>query len=258
MNKFKNNMNLLDTQTLLYPRAVETTPIAYRHVIRINREIGEPNEWVDEISTIQNATPNDVLHITINSPGGSLYTTTEILSAMAQTEAHIVTEITGECCSAATLIFLAGHEYVISDDATWMSHTATFGAYGVESNVYDNVVHSRKQIHKLMRKYYKNFLTEEELNLMLQGKEFWMDAEEIIERLNKRELLFKVEEEQSQQDAVADLISEEDLFDVPSKEELESWSKEELISWILAEDVEEGEVKPEDEILEKQNIFESF
>ena len=65
-----------------------------------------------------------------------------------------------------------------------MSHTATFGAYGVESNVYDNVVHSRKQIHKLMRKYYKNFLTEEELDLMLQGKEFWMDAEEIIERLN--------------------------------------------------------------------------
>ena len=108
MNKFKNNMGLLDTQTLLYPRAVETTPIAYRHVIRINREIGEPNEWVDEISTIQNATPNDVLHITINSPGGSLYTTTEILSAMAQTQAHIVTEITGECCSAATLIFLAG------------------------------------------------------------------------------------------------------------------------------------------------------
>ena len=43
MNKFKNNMNLLDTQTLLYPRAVETTPIAYRHVIRINREIGEPS-----------------------------------------------------------------------------------------------------------------------------------------------------------------------------------------------------------------------
>ena len=42
MNKFKNNMSLLDTQTLLYPRAVETTPIAYRHVIRINREIGEP------------------------------------------------------------------------------------------------------------------------------------------------------------------------------------------------------------------------
>ena len=122
MNKFKNNMGLLDTQTPLYPRAVETTPIAYRHVIRINREIGEPNEWVDEISTIQNATPNDVLHITINSPGGSLYTTTEILSAMAQTQAHIVTEITGECCSAATLIFLAGHEYVISDDATWMSY----------------------------------------------------------------------------------------------------------------------------------------
>jgi len=156
------------------------------------------------------------------------------------------------------LIFLAGHEYVISDDATWMSHTATFGAYGVESNVYDNVVHSRKQIHKLMRKYYKNFLTEEELDLMLQGKEFWMDAEEIIERLNKRELMFKAEEDQAQQNSIAELMNEEDLFDIPSKEELESWSKEELISWILAEDIEEGEVKPEDSVLEERNIFEPF
>ena len=111
-----------------------------------------------------------------------------------------------------------------------------------------------------MRKYYKNFLTEEELDLMLQGKEFWMDAEEIIERLNKRELLFKAEEEeeQSQQNTIMDLMNEEDLFDIPSKEELESWSKEELISWILAEDIEEGEVKPEDSVLEERNIFEPF
>jgi hypothetical protein len=109
-----------------------------------------------------------------------------------------------------------------------------------------------------MRKYYKNFLTEEELDLMLQGKEFWMDAEEIIERLNKRELLFKVEEDQAQQNSITDLMNEEDLFDIPSKEELESWSKEELISWILAEDIEENEDKQEDEVLEERNIFEPF
>ena len=85
-----------------------------------------------------------------------------------------------------------------------------------------------------------------------------MDAEEIIERLNKRELLFKAEEEQAQQNSITDLMNEEDLFDIPSKEELESWSKEELISWILAEDVEESEDKQEDEVLEERNIFESF
>ena len=53
-------------------------------------------------------------------------------------------------------------------------------------------------------------------------------------------------------------MNEEDLFDIPSKEELESWSKEELISWILAEDIEEGKVKPEDSVVEKQEIFDSF
>ena len=69
------------------------------------------------------------------------------------------------------------------------------------------------------------------------------------------QILFKAEEEQAQQNSIADLMSEEDLFDIPSKEELESWSKEELISWILAEEVDENEDKQEDEVLEEGNIL---
>jgi len=265
MNKFKNNMSMLDSSTLMYPRLVETTPIAFRHVIRVNRDIGDPSEWVEEISTIQNASPNDVIHITINSGGGSLYTTTEILSAIAQTQAHVITEITGECCSAATLIFLAGHEFLVSDDASFMLHSASYGAWGTESNVYDNVSHSRKQIHKLMRKYYKDFLTDAELDLMLEGKEFWMGAEEVIERLEKRNEAIQKELD-VQTDSLNQLMEDESLFVVPEKEELESWSKEKLIEYILGEDedpkedIEDSDELeiPEDKELTKQDKYDVF
>lgn len=179
--------------TTMFGGGVEATPISYRYVIRINDVIGEPYEWSQEVSAIQNATANDIIHIYINSPGGSLYTTTEILSAMLQTEAHVITEITGECSSAATLIFLAGHEYRVSDDASWMSHQASYGMSGKEHEIYDSVVHSRKVLQRLMNKYYKDFLTEEEMQQMFEGKDFYFDADQIMERLNKRAEIFQKE-----------------------------------------------------------------
>lgn len=179
--------------TTMFGGGVEATPISFRYVIRINDVIGEPYEWTQEVSAIQNATANDIIHIYINSPGGSLYTTTEILSAMLQTEAHVITEITGECSSAATLIFLAGHEYRVSDDASWMSHQASYGMSGKEHEIYDSVVHSRKVLQRLMNKYYKDFLTEEEMQQMFEGKDFYFDADQIMERLNKRAEIFQKE-----------------------------------------------------------------
>ena len=169
-----------------FSKRVEIYPIARRIVIRINSPIGEPMEWSEEVSAIQTATENDIIHIYINSPGGNLFTTTELLSAMLQSKAHIITEITGEACSAGMLLFLAGHEFMVSDDASAMCHGASYGAYGTQGQVHDNVMHSTKHLTKLAYKYYKGFLETDEIERLLEGKEYWMEAEEIIERLEKR------------------------------------------------------------------------
>ena len=169
-----------------FSKRVEVYPIARRIVIRINSPIGEPMEWSEEVSAIQTATENDIIHIYINSPGGNLFTTTELLSAMLQSKAHIITEITGEACSAGMLLFLAGHEFMVSDDASAMCHGASYGAYGTQGQVHDNVMHSTKHLTKLAYKYYEGFLETGEIERLLEGKEYWMEAEEIIERLEKR------------------------------------------------------------------------
>lgn len=169
-----------------FSKRVEIYPIARRIVIRINSPIGEPDEWSEEVSAIQTATENDIIHIYINSPGGNLFTTTELLSAMLQSKAHIITEITGEACSAGMLLFLAGHEFMVSDDASAMCHGASYGAYGTQGQVHDNVMHSTKHLTKLAYKYYEGFLEPDEIERLLEGKEYWMEAEEIIERLEKR------------------------------------------------------------------------
>jgi hypothetical protein len=47
-------------------------------------------------------------------------------------------------------------------------------------------MHSTKHLTKLAYKYYEGFLETDEIERLLEGKEYWMEAEEIIERLEKR------------------------------------------------------------------------
>lgn len=185
-NKPSNNFGEDIFMMPSFSKRVEIYPIARRIVIRINSPIGEPDEWSEEVSAIQTATENDIIHIYINSPGGNLFTTTELLSAMLQSKAHIITEITSEACSAGMLLFLAGHEFMVSDDASAMCHGASYGAYGTQGQIHDNVMHSTKHLTKLAYKYYEGFLETDEIERLLEGKEYWMEAEEIIERLEKR------------------------------------------------------------------------
>ena len=204
-----------------FSKRVEIYPIARRIVIRINSPIGEPDEWSEEVSAIQTATENDIIHIYINSPGGNLFTTTELLSAMLQSKAHIITEITGEACSAGMLLFLAGHEFMVSDDASAMCHGASYGAYGTQGQVHDNVMHSTKHLTKLAYKYYEGFLEPDEIERLLEGKEYWMEAEEIIERLEKRADYWEKKLAEEVEEEITEAKTKTFPFDLPTKDKPE-------------------------------------
>ena len=158
-------------------------PIAYKYTVRLDRLLTEPSDFQEELYAIRSATENDVVHILINSVGGQDDTMKALLSAIQQSPAHIVTEIEGTCCSAATMVFLAGSEFIVSDDAEFMIHTSTFGTMGKENNVRQQVEFTAKSNARLMQKYYKDFLTDDEIQQCIDGKDFWMDADEIMQRL---------------------------------------------------------------------------
>lgn len=217
-NKPSNNFGEDIFMMPSFSKRVEIYPIARRIVIRINSPIGEPDEWSEEVGAIQTATENDIIHIYINSPGGNLFTTTELLSAMLQSKAHIITEITGEACSAGMLLFLAGHEFMVSDDASAMCHGASYGAYGTQGQVHDNVMHSTKHLTKLAYKYYEGFLETDEIERLLEGKEYWMEAEEIIERLEKRADYWEKKLAEEVEEEVTEAKTKTISFDLPTKD----------------------------------------
>ena len=163
------NMNVTDLafQVPIHTGGVISRPIAFEHTIYIDEELVSPSEWRQELETIRSAQEGDYIHLRINSAGGSDVVMGAFVKAIAETQARVVGHIEHMCCSAATIIFLACHCDVVSDDCEFMVHTASLGYGGKQNNFYEFSTFNNKANERLMKKYYKDFLTEDEINQAL-------------------------------------------------------------------------------------------
>ena len=117
--------------------------------------------------------------------------------------------IDGVAASAASLIALAAPSVAVSPYASMMIHAATFGAFGKQSDVISHASFVDKQVKGLMHDIYKDFLTEEEFQEVIVGREIWFDAEEIIARLKRRAELQEQRAKAEEEAQVAALLAEE-------------------------------------------------
>ena len=146
-------------------------------------DIGEASDYIELCDVLRSASPNDEVLIRINSGGGSLATANMIVNAVRESQAHVHGFIESTCVSAATLIYLACHSYSLSEDADMMIHTSSSLYGGKEHEQHSYVTFSRKKIHKMVRDRYAGFLTEKEIENVLNGQDYYFDSEEIAERL---------------------------------------------------------------------------
>lgn len=145
--------------------------------------IGDPEEYLDLCNILRSASPQDEVVIRLNTPGGQVRTGNMIINAIEESEANVIGFIESDCGSMGTYIFLACHTWGVSESAEFFAHTCTSGSYGKEHETYEQAVFLRKQQHKLMRKRYANFLTEVEIEKVIAGSDVYLDADEIMERL---------------------------------------------------------------------------
>ena len=146
-------------------------------------DIGEASDYIELCDVLRSASPNDEVLIRINSGGGSLATANMIVNSIRESQAHVHGFIESTCASAATLIYLACHSYSLSEDADMMIHTSSSLYGGKEHEQHSYVTFSRKKIHKMVRDRYAGFLTEKEIENVLNGQDYYFDSEEIAERL---------------------------------------------------------------------------
>ena len=152
----------------------------------LSDEIGSPDEYTQMIHDIRTSRQTDVIKLHINCPGGNLFTTIQILQAMAECEGHIIASVEGACMSAATLVFLCADEFMITNHSMFLFHNYSGGTFGKGGEMYHGVIHERKWSEGLMRDLYGDFLTDDEISDLINDKDIWMDANQVLERLEKR------------------------------------------------------------------------
>lgn len=176
-------MNIDEMQQMQHDSRFFSRSYGAMHTFYLSGTITAPENYIDVIESIRNAGPNDVVQIVINSGGGDLMTGLQLREAMLKSQAHIQCVVEGQCASAATMIFLAGHELVANEFSVFMFHNYSGGTFGKGGEMHEQISFERRWSIKLMQDIYKDFLTKAEIVSMLDGKDFWMTGGEVMDRI---------------------------------------------------------------------------
>jgi ATP-dependent protease ClpP protease subunit len=186
--KRKNKPDILDLfkPPINQSQRVITKQAVNIHEFYLSGDVESSEEYIEWFDIIRSASQNDILKIYINSPGGDLFTAIQFLRVLTDTEAQVIISVEGACMSAATLLFMCGHQYEISPHSVFMFHNYSSGMVGKGGEMFDRVNHERSWSEKLFQDVYADFLTEREIKQILDNKDLWMDADEVIKRLKKK------------------------------------------------------------------------
>lgn len=157
----------------------------------ISGQIKSPENYIEMLDTIRHARESDVVKLYINSYGGDLFTAIQFLRVISETNAEVVASIEGACMSAATLLFLSADTVEITPHSNIMIHDYSSGTSGKGGEMHRQIQHERKWSERLFREIYEEFLTEDELTSIMDGRDIWLSSDEVMERMNKRSKAFQ-------------------------------------------------------------------
>lgn len=144
--------------------------------------IEEPQEYVEWFNTIRSAGAEDVIKIYINSRGGDADTAIQFMRVLGETEATVVCSVEGSCMSAATMIFLCADIFEITPHSLFMFHNYSGGIFGKGGEIYDQAVFERNWSKNFLNHIYKDFLTNKEIESLLDNKDLWLHSDEVQSR----------------------------------------------------------------------------
>ena len=191
----------------------------FHYIVSITDDFDEPKYYDEVVALLSTTSEEDTITFNINSNGGYVSSLAMLLTWKSMCKAYQIHVLSGNASSAASAFFLSNaDEYVVSDMASMMIHEYQTSNGGSNSNVIKQATHTAKENEKFIRSCYEYFLDEAEIEDTLKGVEHYLSADEIRERLEKREQIKAQRQSQAEQD----------MFDSIEQEALDSLSDDEL------------------------------
>lgn len=174
------------TSASAYCGYFKSQKVTTKMVVYIDEEFREASYYRLVCDAIEDLSEDDIVEFHINSPGGDLDGLVALLSAIDRTDATTIAVLKGEIHSAASLLAVSCDGVEAGEYANMLCHFIRYGARGKGNDVYGQVLHTNLYAEKLMRNAYAYFLTDDEIAQICDGKELWLDSEQINQRFKKK------------------------------------------------------------------------
>lgn len=192
---------------------VTSRPLATEYNFHLDDEVTGTGDYRELFEILRDCGDNDVVRISIANFGGNLHTCISIVGAIRDSKATVIGSLTSIAYSAASIIWLACDVREVFEHAGLMAHDASGWSFGTFTQQLKQVEHNKKVLESLYWDIYEGFLTDDEIEGVLNGGDIWLEYEEIIERLKAPH----EELEKAQEDA-RELLTEEALMKMTKKE----------------------------------------
>jgi len=167
-------------------------PVSYspskcgRFTVDIYDYIESPSQFSDMIDALGMMEQDDEMVVNLQSGGGCLNTTDTLLHALRKTKGQVHFIATGFNASAATILLLDAPSFELSEDFTALIHCGSLGDAGNLNEMRQSAAFHISRMEKLLRNTYAGFMSEKEIEDMLNGKDLLLDSEQWCERHEQR------------------------------------------------------------------------
>lgn len=198
--EYKQKMNAGTTENITLARfdVIEDSPNSFHFYL--SDIVDAEAKYIGLLNVLRRADEHTTIHIHINSPGGYVNTGIQIINAIRNCKGLVVGHLEGICYSMATFIFLNCHDFVVNPDCLFMIHSYSGGTFGEGHKMLSHVNAVHEWILDMSERTYSPFLTDEELDQVMNGKDFWFKSEEVMSRLDRVLEAWKDEEDAEQHD----------------------------------------------------------
>jgi ATP-dependent protease ClpP protease subunit len=150
--------------------------------VYLNNTINYPDFYTELVDLLGNLESYNTVTLHINNGGGSIDSAFMVIDAIQNCEAPVTAKLSGTVASASTVITLACDEIIVSKYVSFMIHNYSTGMQGKGHELKAYQTFTDKELNRAFKAIYKDFLTAKEMNEVIEGRDIWLNEEEVLKR----------------------------------------------------------------------------
>lgn len=148
--------------------------------------IDAPDVYNQLYHILRDASANKTIEFIINNGGGHADTAFMLSHAIKNSKAKTVAVVSGTVASAATIIALACKKLEVTPYLSFMVHNYSGSIHGKGNELKARQEFADRELDNYFRDIYKGFLTEEEMEKVIDGTDMWLGTNEVKTRWANR------------------------------------------------------------------------